>query len=521
MRKTHVQAFLCLSIILLGLIYLDQIFASDCPRRCLVKVFADEQYNKGLNEVVSSFLEAAKTEYFSFVYWDDCEYLLSVEFAAFENGIYRSGWETDEQGRRRIVQKGPFKSHLIFGLWFVAGKPQDKGPGSRGFDHEFNYFVRDWESWSEDTDPISHKSAILSQIQATPPLHEIAWDYERMPETIEMEPEKECVEYDEEVRINMKNSRDRKGRNAQPFFRSGCDNRFVFTTKHGKILLSDENKIGEKEWATSAGYNYCMYQAPSADECGDCKEDTITVYNSCDVLDPDVYPYSQTRKNEKIYEITIDISCDWEGTIKFHWFSRLPKDSPVRSEFDTVESDASRNWTLEVELEIDSMTEQKWTYKLKSATLDFEEKFRFKGTKTDEDTFTQLSQETITNLKKRELHPAECELTLVIDLEKKVYRMEGLIDVEDIAQEGTSTLNVRDKSGFTFNKSEPIDDTTDIVERADFGGSFVDSAAVEIKGRQEEEVPSLPGLAVMGLSVWFDNITGEIEWEFKKGKGDR
>jgi len=48
-----------------------------------------------------------------------------------------------------------------------------------------------------------------------------------------------------------------------------------------------------------------------------------------------------------------------------------------------------------------------------------------------------------------------------------------------------------------------------------------DSAAVEIKGRQEEEIPPLPGPAILGLSFWFDNITGEIEWEFKKGKGDR
>jgi hypothetical protein len=39
-----------------------------------------------------------------------------------------------------------------------------------------------------------------------------------MPVDIEMEPEKECAEYDEEIRINVKSSRGTKGRNVNPFY---------------------------------------------------------------------------------------------------------------------------------------------------------------------------------------------------------------------------------------------------------------------------------------------------------------
>jgi hypothetical protein len=123
MRKVIALVLSSIILILFAASQTSWAAASQCPRRCLIKVFADERYNAGMNELTSSFQEVAKTEYFSFVYWDDFEYLLSVEYQIFEDGITVPGWETDAQGRRRIVDKGPCRSHLLLGLWFVAGKP--------------------------------------------------------------------------------------------------------------------------------------------------------------------------------------------------------------------------------------------------------------------------------------------------------------------------------------------------------------------------------------------------------------
>ena len=519
MRRIAVQAFLCLSIILLGLLYPAQIFASECPRRCLVKVFGDEQYNKGLNGVISSFQEAAKTDHFAFVYWENSEYLLSVEFTAFENGIYRPTWETDEQGRRRIVQKGPFRSHLIFGLWFVAGKPQDKGPGSRGFDHEFNYFVRDWESWSEDTDPLSHKAAILSQIQATPPLHEIAWDYERMPVTIEMEPEKECVEYDEEVRIDIKSSRDREGRNAQPFFRSGCDNRFVFTTEHGKIMLSDENKIGDKEWATSAGYNYYMYRAPSAVECGDCKEDTITVYNSCDVLDPDVYPYSQTQKNEKIYEITIDIGCDWEGTIASTFGSSAEGDeSLITALMPKSKYRGITNWELDVVFKLDRGNERVKIYELKSAKFSYsgtlESDWKLKGKHGK----FQTEGDWAAQVEARNLSPSECDLEIIFDLKKKTYKIEGVLHVKNITEKFKGEVEVVVTPIIHEGQKDSDDQMIEHREEILIEGEFSEDFPWELEGSLDEMKTTPPEFQEF-MEAMAGQITSRIRWKLdRKGK---
>ena len=522
MRRINVQGLLCLPIILLGLLYPAQIFASQCPRRCLVKVFADEQYNKGLNEVVSSFLEAAQTDHFVFVYWENSEYLLSVEYHVFENDIYRSGAETDEQGKSRIVRKGPFRSHLIFSLWFVAGKAQDNGPGSRGFDHEFNYFIRDWESWSGYPDTLSHKDAILSQIQATPPLHEIAWDYERMPETIEMEPEKECVEYDEEVRINMKSSKDRKGRNAQPFYRSGCDNRFVFTTEHGKILLSDENKIGEKEWAASADYNYYMYQAPSADECRDCKEDTITVYNSCDVLDPDVYPYSQTRKNEKIYEITIDIGCDWEGTIESTGKiaeKGVGKGGESLLAIALVEGEAQSEvtWKLDVVFKLDRGNDRAKIYELKSANFSFLDTTEGETRWETPEGKVRGGGSWLAKVENRNLSPSECDLELIFDLKKKTYKIEGVLHVKNIAEkvEGEFELDVPPiHGGEKDSGGQQIDYREEILIEGKFSEDNPDTLEGNLEMKDE-----IPPEFMEFMEAFVGNIAGTTRWKLeKKGK---
>jgi len=307
-------------------------------------------------------------------------------------------------------------------------------------------------------------------------------------------------------------------------------NEGFYATIKGKVeILTDDGKepapeakvrvyapLDDQEWTTTA------------DEEGEYEIEEVILHKDCSPFEISAEYAGEKEETEfdgplekpdQSYEFEKDLLIEpsgWEGTIKFHWVSHIPKDSPVRSEFDTVEAEASKNWTLEVEMEIDSVSEQEWTFKLKSATLDYEEKYEFKGTNKDEDTTTQLGQEMVTKVKNRELRPEECELSLVIDMAKKVYRMEGLFELDDIAQKGSFVVNVQSTSGFNYNTSEPMDDTIDIVDRTDFSGHFADAATVEIKGRQEEDVPPLPGSAIMGLSFWFDKLKGEIEWELKK-----
>jgi hypothetical protein len=474
--------------------------------------------NKGLAGVITSFLEAAKTDNFSFVYFETPEYLLSVEYHVFEEGRYLPRWETDEQGRRRIVEKGPFKSRMSFNLWFVAGKPRDVGPGRGSLEHDFVYLIESWDSLSADTDPLSHEAAILSRIRATAPLHEIAWDYERMPVTIEMEPEKECVEYDEEVRIDMKSSRDSEGRNAQPFYRSGCDNRFVFTTKHGKIVLSDENKIGDKEWGSSADYNYYTYRAPSADECGDCKEDTITVYNSCDVLDPDVFPYSQTHKNEKICEITIDIGCNWEGTIaSASTMTASGEESLLTAIMPKSSYQGATDWKLDVVFELDRGNDRVRIYKLKSAKFDFLDELDGDFVLQGEAGKTQIGGEDRTEASGRNLSRSECDLELIIDLKKKTYKIEGVLDVKNISAKGEEELQI-DMPPIQHREKDSSDHTVDYKEEILIEGEFKEDSPDKLEG-SIDEIKELPPDFVEFMEALAGNITGKIRWKLEKKGG--
>ena len=509
-----------LFFILLYLTCFAWIFASDCPRRCKVLIFADEVSNKGLAGVITSFLEAAKTDNFSFVYFETPEYLLSVEYHVFEEGIYRPRFETDEQGRRRIVEKGPFRSHLLFGLWFVEGKAQDNGPEYGEFNHSFNnnQLVGSWDSWSADTDPLSHEAAILSRIRATAPLHEIAWDYERMPVTIEMEPEKECVEYGEKIFIDMKNFRDRKGRAAGPERGVEPANRFVFTTKHGKIQLSDENKIGEKEWASSIVYGHHRYQAPSADECGDCEEDTITVYNSCDVLDPDVYPYSQTRKNEKIYELKIDIGCDWEGTIaSASTMTASGEESLLTAIMPKSSYQGATDWKLDVVFELDRGNDRVRIYKLKSAKFDFLDELDSDFVLQGEAGKTQIGGEDRTEASGRNLSRSECDLELIIDLKKKTYKIEGVLDVKNISAKGEEELQI-DMPPIQHREKDSSDHTVDYKEEILIEGEFKEDSPDKLEG-SIDEIKELPPDFVEFMEALAGNITGKIRWKLEKKGG--
>lgn len=392
---------------------------------------------------------------------------------------------------------------------------QYRGPGFGNFSHSFNHFVKSWDSWSADIDPLSHKADIISQIQVAPPLHEIAWDYERMPVTIEMEPEKECVEFDEEIKIDMKSSRDRKGRSAQPFYRSGCDNRFVFATEIGKIVLSDENRIGEKEWASSADDRYFRYQAPSAEECGDCDEDTITVYNSCDVLDPGVYPYSRTRKKEKIYEIKIDIGCDWEGTIASAFkLSSSGDESLLTAMMPKSKYQGIINWKLGVVFKMDRGNERVKIYELKSARFDFLDESDFEIVMQDEAGKIQTTDRGRAKASGRDLSRSECNLELIIDLKKKTYKIEGALHVENISVTADGRFKI-DFGPIRHDQKDRDEAITEYSEEILIEGKFSEESPDKLEG-SIDEIKELPSDFVEFTEALFGKASGKISWKLKK-----
>jgi hypothetical protein len=337
-----------------------------------------------------------------------------------------------------------------------------------------------------------------------------------MPVTIEMEPEKECVEFGEKISFEMNSYKDRKGRAAGPTIGLMPYNRFVFTTEHGEIELLTGEKIGEKEWAARITNPRHFYRAPSAEECGDCKEDTITVYNSCDILDPDVQPISQTRKKEKIYELTIDIGCDWEGTISS---ASTISDSGDESLLGSIMQSyqGMTNWKLDVVFELDRGNDRVSIYTLKSARFDFLDELEGNLVLEGEAGKTQITGEDRAETSGRNLSRSECDLELIIDLKNKTYKIEGLLDVQNITEQGEGELKV-DMPPIRHDEKDSEEDTTNYREEIFIEGKFKEENPYILKGSLDE-IKELPPDFVEFMEALAGNVTGKIRWNLeKKGK---
>lgn len=134
------------------------------------------------------------------------------------------------------------------------------------------------------------------------PLDDILHDYERMPERVTVEPEKERIMAGKEMTVHLRDIEDSKGRSPQPW------QRVLVKAEKGKILNGTPR--GEYRVFEAGGAIALRYQAPKQ-----CQNDTetITVYNTC-VIDPQ----SEVMPEREIASANFDIFCDrWEGTITY------------------------------------------------------------------------------------------------------------------------------------------------------------------------------------------------------------
>lgn len=134
------------------------------------------------------------------------------------------------------------------------------------------------------------------------PLNEYIWDYERTPERCKIIPEKEIVVANEEIKIQIKEITDRKGRTPQPW-----QQLFVKADK-GKIL----NGTPSYDWRifeVKDGSIELEYKAPR-----DCRkeEETILVYNTCDI---GVWTRTEETKiaEKKFNIVCLEIELRWSG----------------------------------------------------------------------------------------------------------------------------------------------------------------------------------------------------------------
>jgi len=144
------------------------------------------------------------------------------------------------------------------------------------------------------------------------PLDKIIFDYERIPEHCEIELEQEEVSPGQEIQVKLSDITNAERRKSREF------NRIVVSASTGEIIGGTELYSDPKFKAFRVGEGSITftYKAPDTEDNPGNTDDTIYVYNSCDILPEYLSSMSSTKFRDKIAEKTIElIHADTELTI--------------------------------------------------------------------------------------------------------------------------------------------------------------------------------------------------------------
>jgi hypothetical protein len=197
--------------------------------------------------------------------------------------------------------EGDVKSRLSIDLYF-NGDPEE---------HLIN--------WTTETDRATrkfpwHKNRMFrnpsAKLRAYRPLEQtLLWGFEATPRTCQVELEKEQVNPGEEITVELTGFEDANGEPSREF------NRILVSAREGEIVGGRALDVDPALKAFRVGDGAITFTYKAPDLC-DVDEDTIFVYNSCDILPEDLHPLSETDLEDKIAEKPLEIVCaDWTGTI--------------------------------------------------------------------------------------------------------------------------------------------------------------------------------------------------------------
>ena len=160
-----------------------------------------------------------------------------------------------------------------------------------------------------------NRDAVINQAK---PIDETLQNFERRPATCEVKLEggDEAVPW-ETVDVVLEGFKDENGRPSREF------NRVVVEARRG--LIKGGTPVGEgasrQAFRVGDGTVRLQYIAPA--EC-DPTGDEITVYSSCDILDPGKKPMETTSINRRIASRKIKLICA-EGVLTYSYFYQSPK----------------------------------------------------------------------------------------------------------------------------------------------------------------------------------------------------
>jgi len=350
--------------------------------------------------------------------------------------------------------------------------------------------------------PTDGLDSISNLAQQFKPLDDIIHDYEGMPESCEIEPEKDPVESGEEMTVEIKKILDHKQRSPQTW------QRLFVKAEKGKIL-NGKAKGDYKVFEVGSGSITLQYKAP--DECKKDKE-TISVENSCNKEKHDAgTPEREIRRAQ--FEI---VCSQWEGIIASSGtISSQGDESLITALMPESKYQTATNWKLDVVLKIDRGNERVKIYELESARFDFLDEFEFENVMHSEAGKSQMTGQTEAEAKGRQLAPSECKLELIIDLKKKTYKIEGILDVKNITEKGDSEFKL-DWPPIHGEEKDSGDQMTEYREEILIEGKFSEEDLPEKLEGSIDEMKEVPPEFADFMEALAGKISGKIRWKLER-----
>ena len=199
--------------------------------------------------------------------------------------------------------KGEIKSRLQVDLFF-AGSPEEH--------------VRTWTTETDNPNAkyTLHKNRMFMNDDAVlrkfyPMELTVLNDFEKNPYTCDIKPEKETMNPGEIINVEITNIKDIEGVGSKAF------NRLIVQSPDGEIIGGMPLNVDNDMKAFRVGDGTVKFQYRASHDCTN-PENTIFVYNSCDILGDDLWPLAITEIKDKIAEKKIRLLCaDWSGTVSF------------------------------------------------------------------------------------------------------------------------------------------------------------------------------------------------------------
>jgi len=180
------------------------------------------------------------------------------------------------------------------------------------YDGDERIHVKTWQTKSPLNSIYSHYTRMFlnsdAEMRLDKPIQNLLWEFEQTPIKCQILPEEISVKEKETKEISLAGFLGRAGP-------SKSFNRIVVKVDEGEILNGEQLSSDPKArvFKVGKGMITVVYKAP--EPCLE-EEDTIYVYNSCDIAKEALIPLSETKIRDEIDTKTIEIECDWEWTGK-------------------------------------------------------------------------------------------------------------------------------------------------------------------------------------------------------------